>query len=217
MKVIITGTTGMVGKGVLLECLDDERITEVLVVNRSSLNMQHPKLKEIIHKDFHNLSAIKEQLQGYDACFFCLGVSAAGMSEEKYTKLTYDLTIHFAETVVNPNMTFTYVSGAGTDSTEKGRMMWARVKGRTENTLLKMPFKKAYMFRPGAILPKRGVKSKTGLYNFFYVILRPFFPLMAMSASVTDTVKVGKAMIQVALNSNDKTHLENKDINELAG
>ena len=216
MKVIITGSTGMVGKGVLLECLEHPDIEQILVVNTSSSGMQHPKLKEILHKDFFDLSAIKEELQGYDACFFCLGVSAAGMSEEKYNHMTYDLTIHFAETVVNPNMTFIYVSGTGTDSTEQGRMMWARVKGKTENALLKMPFKAAYMFRPGIILPKKGVKSKTGLYNFFYVLFRPLYPLMAMLPSVTNTIKVGKAMINVALNGSDKTHLENKDINELA-
>lgn len=216
LKVIITGSTGMVGKGVLLECLEHPGVEEVLVVNRQSVNMQHPKLKELIHKDFYDLSNISGQLQGYNACFFCLGISAAGMSEEKYTRLTYDLTMHFAETVVHPEMIFTYVSGTGTDSTEKGRIMWARVKGRTENALLKMPFKAAYMFRPGVILPKRGVKSKTKLYNFFYVLLRPIFPLMAKMPSVTDSVKVGKAMIQVALHGSDKQHLENKDINELA-
>lgn len=216
LKVIITGSTGMVGKGVLLECLEHPGVEEVLVVNRQSINMQHPKLKELIHKDFYDLSNIREELQGYNACFFCLGVSAAGMSEEKYTRLTYDLTMHFAETVVHPEMIFTYVSGTGTDSTEKGRIMWARVKGRTENALLKMSFKAAYMFRPGVILPKRGVKSKTKLYNFFYVLLRPIFPLMAKMPSVTDSVKVGKAMIQVALHGSDKQHLENKDINELA-
>ena len=138
----------MVGKGVLLECLEDENISEVLLVNRQPIGMQHPKLKELIHKDFYELSPIKERLQGYDACFFCLGVSVIGMTEEQYSRVTHDLTIHFAETVINPGMTFIYVSGTGTDSTEQGRSMWARVKGRTENALLKMPFKAAYMFRP---------------------------------------------------------------------
>lgn len=206
----------MVGKGVLLECLDHPEVAEVLVINRSSIGMQHPKLKELIHKDFHNLRSVKEQLQGYNACFFCLGVSVAGMSEEKYTRLTYDLTTHFAETVINPDMTFIYVSGSGTDSSEQGRMMWARVKGKTENALLNMPFRAAYMFRPGVILPKKGVKSKTGLYNFFYMLFRPLFPLMAKSSAVTDSIKVGKAMIAVAVDGSDKKHLENKDINELA-
>ncbi len=206
----------MVGKGVLLECLEDDNISEVLLVNRQPIGMQHPKLKELIHKDFYDLSAIKDQLQGYDACFFCLGVSAIGMTEEQYSRVTFDLTIHFAETVINPGMTFIYVSGTGTDSTEKGRSMWARVKGRTENALLKMPFKAAYMFRPGLILPMKGIKSKTVWYNAAYVVLRPFFPLMRKSASVTDTISVGKAMINVALHGSDKKHLENKDINEVA-
>lgn len=216
MKVIITGTTGMVGKGVLYECIDNSNITEVLVVNRSSIDMQHPKLKEILHKDFYDLSSIKGQLQGYDACFFCLGVSVVGLSEEQYLRTTYDLTLHFAETVINPNMVFTYVSGTGTDSTEKGRTMWARVKGKTENALLKMPFKAAYMFRPGIILPMKGIKSKTPLYNAAYVILRPFFGLMKNMASVTDTTRVGLAMINAALHGSKKTHFENMDINELA-
>ena len=217
LKVIITGTTGMVGKGVLLECLEHPEVSEVLIINRSSIGMQHPKLKEFIHKDFYNLQPVREQLQGYDACFFCLGVSSVGMSEEAYTKPTYDLTMHFAETVINADMTFIYVSGSGTDSTEKGSVMWARVKGKTENALLKMPFKAAYMFRPGVILPVKGVKSKTPLYNFFYVIMRPLFPLMSKMNSVTDSAKVGQAMINVALHGSDKVHLENKDINELTG
>lgn len=207
----------MVGKGVLLECLDHPEIAEVLVVNRSTLGMTHPKLKELLHKDFYDLSAIKNQLQGYDACFFCLGVSSVGMSEEEYTKPTYDLTLHFAQMVINPNMIFTYVSGTGTDSTEKGRTMWARVKGKTENALLAMPFKKAYMFRPGVILPMKGIKSKTRWYQFMYDLLRPLFPLMMKSSSVTDTTRVGQAMINAALYGSSKTHLENKDINELAG
>ena len=215
IRVIITGATGMVGKGVLLECLEHTGVSEVLLVNRQPIGMQHPKLKELIHKDFYDLRAIKEQLQGYDACFFCLGVSAIGMSEEQYTRVTYDLTMHFAETVVHPGMTFIYVSGTGTDSTEQGRSMWARVKGRTENALLKMRFKASYMFRPCIILPMKGIKSKTGWYNAAYVVLRPFFPLMRKSAMVTDTVRVGKAMIEVALHGSDKKHLENRDINEV--
>ena len=171
MKVIITGTTGMVGKGVLLECLEHPAITGVLLVNRRPVGVQHPKLKEVIHKDFYDLSPVKAQLQGYDACFFCLGVSVVGLTEEQYTKTTYDLTLHFAETVINPRMTFIYVSGTGTDSSEQGRTMWARIKGRTENALLKMPFKAAYMFRPGIILPMKGVRSATSWYNAITAIL----------------------------------------------
>lgn len=215
LRVIITGTTGMVGKSVLLECLEHPQVAEVLVVNRSPIGMTHPKLKEVIHKDFHDLSAIKGLLQGYNACFFCMGVSVVGLNEEQYTRITYDLTTHFAQTVINPDMVFCYVSGTGTDSTEKGRSMWARVKGRTENALLKMPFKAAYMFRPGLILPMKGIKSKTGWYNAAYVLMRPFFSLMMKSASVTDTIRVGKAMINVALKGSSKKHLENKDINEV--
>ncbi|MCB9045164.1 MAG: NAD-dependent epimerase/dehydratase family protein [Chitinophagales bacterium] len=216
MKVIVTGTTGMVGKGVLLECLDHPEVAEVLVVNRSSIGMNHPKLKELIHKDFYDLSSIKDRLQGYDACYFCLGVSVIGLSEQEYTRITYDLTMHFAQTVINPGMTFIYVSGTGTDSTEDGKTMWARIKGRTENALLRMPFRKAYMFRPGIILPVKGVRSKTGWYNAIYNIMRPFFPLLRRSGSVTDTEKVGLAMINITLHDSDKLHLENKDINELA-
>lgn len=207
----------MVGKGVLLECLEHPQVEEVLVVNRSTIGMQHPKLQEIIHKDFHDLSAIKSQLQGYNACFFCMGVSVVGMTEEQYTDVIYNITRHFAGAVINPDMTFIYVSGAGTDSTEKGRTMWARVKGRAENAVLKMPSKKAYMFRPGLILPMKGIRSKTGWYNTAYFFMRPFFSLMKNSASVTDTVRVGQAMINVALHGSDKVYFENKDINEAAG
>lgn len=215
-KVIITGTTGMVGKGVLLECLDHPEVEEVLVVNRHTIDMEHPKLKEVIHKNFDDLSEIKAQMQGYNACFFCLGVSAIGLSETEYNSITHDLTIHFAETVINDEMVFTYVSGQGTDSTEEGRMMWARVKGKTENDLLKMPFKAAYMFRPGVILPKRGVKSATKWYNALYVVTKPLFPLLAKLSSVTTSIKVGKAMISVALHGYPKQHLENKEINDAA-
>lgn len=215
IKVIVTGTTGMVGKGVLLECLEHPQVKEVLIVNRRSLGMQHPKLKELVHKDFHNLHAVREQLQGYDACFFCLGVSVVGLTEEQYSRTTYDLTLHFAEMVINPGMSFIYVSGSGTDSTEKGRSMWARIKGRTENALLKMPFKKAYMFRPGIILPMKDVKSATGWYNAIYVILRPFYPLLRKSKSVIDTEKIGRAMIEVTLHGSDKVYFENRDINEV--
>jgi hypothetical protein len=218
IKAIITGTTGMVGMGVLLECLDHPDVEKVLVINRTSINMIHPKLTEIIHADFYSLSSISDKLSGYNACFFCLGVSSAGMNEETYSKLTYDLTINFANEVIkhNSGMTFNYVTGAGCDSTEKGRIMWARVKGRTENSILAMPFKSAYMFRAGAIIPEKGVKSSTALYNAIYVILRPFFPLMKRMKSITTSVKLGKAMINSVLNGCDKTHLENQDINTLA-
>ena len=220
IKVIITGATGMVGKGVLLECLDSDSIDSVLVINRRSIDMEHEKLKELILQDFYDLSPIEDQLKGYDACFFCLGTSAYRMSEEDYTKITYDLTLHFANILLNlnPEMTFCYVSGQGTDSTEKSRMMWANVKGKTENALLSMPFKKAYMFRPGFIQPMRGIKSSTKMYNTMYAIMKPFVPLLKLffSNSMTNTDRVGKAMINSVTIGYDKTYLDNKDINQLA-
>jgi len=208
----------MVGKGVLLECLENYNISDILIVNRSNIGVENSKLKEIIHKDFFDLSSIEKELLNYDACFFCLGTSAVGKSEEEYTKITYDLTKHWCDTLyrLNPNMVFNYVSGTGTDSSEKGRSMWARVKGKTENYILNKGFKAAYMFRPGIILPEKGVKSSTNWYQFFYIILRPFFPLMKKMKSVTTSVNVGKAMINSLFVGYDKKHLENKDINNLA-
>jgi len=169
-NVIITGATGMIGKGVLLECLDSDLISEVLVIGRNSIGMQHPKLKELVHRDFSNFSDVRSQLAGYDACFFCLGISAAGLNEEQYKRITYNFTLALAKTLfeLNPQMTFNYVSGQGTDSSEKSRMMWARVKGKTENDLLTMGFKHAFMFRPGMIIPLRGIKSRTKSYQFMY-------------------------------------------------
>ena len=220
LKVVITGATGMVGKGVLLECLDSENIDSVLLINRRSIDMEHDKLKEIVHQDFYDLSSIEDQLKGYDACFFCLGVSAYRMSEEDYTKITYDLTLHFANTLIklNPEITFCYVSGQGTDGSEEGRIMWARVKGKTENAILGMPFKKSYMFRPGFIQPLRGIKSSTKMYNTMYAIINPFMPVLKLlfAKSITNTDRVGKAMINSVTIGYDKTHLDNKDINQLA-
>ena len=176
MKVIIFGATGMIGSGVLQECLDDPAIRSALVLGRSTCRVQHEKLREIIRPDFFDYSEIEEELGGYDACFFCLGVSAARMSEEDYHRLTYELTMAAAETLValNPEMTFCYVSGQGTDSTEGGRFMWARVKGKTENHLLRLPFKAAYMFRPGYIQPTKGLRNS---YRF-YKLMAPFYPLL---------------------------------------
>lgn len=155
MKVIITGASGMVGKGVLLESLDHNEVTDVLSLGRSKLDLTHPKLKQLIHADFSDYSAIKSQLEGYDACFFCMGISAAGLNEEQYTEITYNYTLALAKTIrqLNSNFTFTYVSGEGTDSTERSRMMWARVKGKTEKDLIKLGFKQAFMYLPGAIIP----------------------------------------------------------------
>ncbi len=218
LNVIITGATGMVGKGVLLECIDSPDVESILLINRSPVDVMHPKVKEIIHKDFFDLSSVRDQLTGYNACFFCLGVSSVGMKEADYKRFTYDLTLGFAKVVLflNPDMTFCYVSGAGTDSSEKGKSMWARVKGKTENDLLSLGFKATYMFRPGYIHPMRGIKSKTPLYNAFYVVLKPLYPLLKrMPKYVTDNAAIGRAMIAVARNGYTKRVLESIDINSI--
>lgn len=218
MKVIITGSSGMVGKATLLECIDSKHVEEVLLINRTLIKMSHPKIKEIIHKDFSDFSIVKDDLIGYDACFHCMGVSALGLSEEQYSHYTFDMTMALAKTLheLNPNMVFNYVTGAGADSSEKGNIMWARVKGRTENGILELGFKDAYAFRPGAILPEKGVKSKTKLYNYIYIITKPFYPLMKKMKSVTLSSKVGIAMINSVLYPQEKKHLEVYDINKLA-
>lgn len=217
-NVIITGSTGMVGKAVLLEALEDERIEKVLIINRNPLGLSHPKLQEIILKDFAKVETIEENLSNYDACFYCMGVSVIGLNEEKYTEITFSITKAFAELLykLNPEMVFNYVSGTGTDSSEKGSSMWARVKGKTENMVLNQGFKDAYAFRPGVILPEKGIKSKTGWYNFFYVISRPIFPFLKRSKNITTSTKLGKAMINTLFYPVDLKHLENKDINQLA-
>jgi len=215
-KVIITGSTGMVGKGVLLECLDHQTIDEVLVIGRNSVEIKHPKLKELIHKEFSNFSDVQDQLFGYDACYYCLGISAAGLNEEQYTKISYDFTMALAKTLYkrNPDMTFVYVSGQGTDSTERGRMMWARVKGKTENDILKLGFKQAFAFRPGAIIPLRGIKSRTKAYQFMYDYFMWLVKgIKAISPnSVVDTTHIGLAMINAMLKGYDKKVLTPKDI-----
>jgi uncharacterized protein YbjT (DUF2867 family) len=219
MDVLIFGATGMVGQGVLRECLLDPRVRSVLVVGRSSLGQQHPKLREIVVQNLFDLSALDADLATIDACFFCLGVSSAGMSEERYTRVTYDLTIAVAERLarLNPAMTFVYVSGMGTDSTERGRRMWARVKGRTENALLRLPFRGAYMFRPAAIIPQHGITSRTRWYRLLYAAIRPLWPLLRRLAPdyVTTTERVGQAMIDVAADGAPKQVIENPDINRL--
>lgn len=218
MKVIITGSTGMVGKGVLLECLDDDRISAVLLVNRSRIDIKHPKIKEIIHKNFTDLSTIQHDLKNYNACFHCMGVSSAGMKEEQYFELTFTITESLVNVLYNfnPNMTFIYVSGDGTDSTENSKTMWARVKGKTENLILNKGFKDAYAFRPGIILPERGVKSKTKLYNSLYILMRPIFPILKKMKSVTTSQNIGKAMIGLTLNSKQVKILSGSDINQAA-
>lgn len=209
----------MVGKGVLLECLESPEIESVLVVNRRPLEVQHPKLKEILLTDMEKVEPIQEQLKGHDACFFCMGISSFRLSEEEYTRITYDITLNFAKTFLkeNSNSIFCYVSGEGTLSSEKGKIMWARVKGRTENDLLKMPFKKAYMFRPGFIQPLKGIRSRTKLYNAIYFIFKPLYFLLKLSPKlVTNTTNVGLAMINILSKLPDIKILKNKEINELA-
>jgi uncharacterized protein YbjT (DUF2867 family) len=220
MNVILFGATGMVGQGVLRECLLDPSVQQLLSIVRTPTNQQSPKLLELVHSDFFDYSTIESQLTGFDACFFCLGVSSAGIDEAKYTHLTHDLTLAAASTLarLNPQMTFIYVSGAGTDSTERGHSMWARVKGRTENDILKLPFRAAYMFRPGAIQPLHGIRSKTKLYQFFYNILNPIFPILraAFPRHITTTEQVGRAMLNVTKNGFPKPVLEPADIAQAA-
>ncbi|HPG07785.1 MAG: NAD-dependent epimerase/dehydratase family protein [Saprospiraceae bacterium] len=218
LRVFITGSTGMVGQAVLLECLESPDIERVLVINRRPLGIAHPKLEELIHSDLGNLDAFIPKLLGWDACFYCLGVSSAGMKEEAYTRITFDYTIHCADVCLkaNPNMVFCYVSGAGTDSTEEGRSMWARVKGRTENALLAMPFQAVYLFRPGYIQPMKGIRSRTPGYNALYTIFKPFYPLLKhLPKWVTSTDQIGKAMIRVTLSGYKQPVLESIDINTL--
>jgi uncharacterized protein YbjT (DUF2867 family) len=219
MKVLLFGATGMVGQGVLRECLFDPGVQQILSIVRTPTNQQNPKLRELIHTDFFDYSTIEPELTGLDACFFCLGVSSAGMDEAKYKHLTYDLTLAAAATLVrlNPQMTFLYVSGAGTDSTERGRSMWARVKGKTENDLLKLSFRAAYMFRPGVIQPLHGIRSKTKLYQTFYTVLNPILPLLksAFPQLITTTEQLGRVMLYVAKHGFPKPILESKDINSL--
>ena len=216
INAIITGATGMVGEGVLHECLQDPLVGSVLVVNRKPCGIVHPKLKEILHADFFDLSAIEAGLTGYNACYFCLGVSSIGMKKEEYYRLTYTLTLHVAETLskLNPDMVFCYVSGMGTDSSEKGRSAWARVKGRTENHLFQLPFKAVYAFRPGYIHPTKGLKRTQPLSKYLtwlYPVLRAVFPNSACTLK-----QLGLAMIHIANRGYPKKIIEVKDIIALA-
>lgn len=215
---MITGSTGMVGKAVLLECLESEKISEILIINRSSLDMKHSKLKEVLLKDFMQFESIKEDLKGYDACFHCMGVSASGLSEEKYTALTFGITKNLVDTLyeINPKMQFSYISGQGTDSSEKGNVMWARVKGKTENYILNKGFSKSLMFRAGIIIPEKGLKSNTSLYNTIYTLTKPFYGLLKKSKHICTSTKIGLAMIASLYNQTDKKHLENAEINQLS-
>ena len=216
MKVILFGATGMVGQGCLRECLIDADVESVLAVGRSPTGQRHAKLREIVHDDFLDFSAIESRLAGFDACFFCLGVSSVGMSEERYRHLTYDITMAAARTLskLNPEMVFIYVTGRGTDSSEQGRLMWARIKGKTENDLLKLPFKAAYMFRPAGIQPLHGIRSKTAWVQGIYVAAAPLLALLNRVAPkyMTTTEQVGRAMIRVARDGFPRPVLESEDI-----
>ncbi|WP_088066885.1 Rossmann-fold NAD(P)-binding domain-containing protein [Gottfriedia luciferensis] len=218
MKILLFGATGMVGQSVLFECLKDPSVQSVYSVGRSVTGIKDEKLHEIKHTNLFNLTEIENKLTGFDACFFCLGVSSFRMTEEDYRKITYELTLSIANTLckLNPQMTFIYVTGSGTDRTESGRTMWARVKGKTENDLLKLPFKAAYMFSPGGIIPQKNVKSKTKLYQFVYDITKPFYPLLkkAFPNSITSSEQIGRAMINIARDGYTSPIIEARDINK---
>ena len=219
MKVILFGATGMVGHGVLKECLSDPQVSEILSVARKNSGIKQAKLREIEHQDFTNFENLEKELTGFDACFFCLGVSSAGMTEPAYRHVTYDFTLAAAQTLarLNPSMTFIYVSGEGTDETEKGGVMWARVKGETENALLRLPFKAAYMFRPGYIQPLDGIVSKQKLYRAIYAVAAPLYPFLKLlfPRFVTNTRQIGLAMILVAKQGAPKKILATADINRI--
>ncbi|MEP3388376.1 MAG: NAD-dependent epimerase/dehydratase family protein [Reichenbachiella sp.] len=214
LKIILTGATGMVGEGVLHECLQHPNVEKVLLINRKPCGVSDKKLTEVIHGDFMDLTPIESQLSGYNACFFCLGVSSFNMKEDQYQSLTYDLTLNVAEKLLSANkgMTFCYVSGAGTDSTENGKQMWARVKGKTENDLMKLPFRKAYMFRPGYLQPTKGLKNHQTFYSwigFLYPLLKVLFPKY-----VSTLKELGLAMINITISQPEKQIIEVPDIVE---
>jgi uncharacterized protein YbjT (DUF2867 family) len=220
MKVILFGATGMVGQGVLKACLADPQISEVLSIVRRVSGLHHDKFREIEHQDFTAFESLEKELTGFDACFFCLGVSSAGMTEAAYRYVTYDFTLAAAQILarLNPSMTFIYVSGEGTDETEKGRVMWARVKGETENALSRLPFKAAYLFRPGYIQPLDGIVSNQKIYRLVYAVMAPLFPLWKrlFPKFVTTTRQIGLAMILVAKQGAPKKILATADINQIA-
>jgi uncharacterized protein YbjT (DUF2867 family) len=217
MKVILFGATGMIGQGVLRECLLSPDVQLVQTIGRSATGREHQKLREIVRRNLSDFSDMAADLTGFDACFFCLGVSSAGMKEEDYERVTYGITLAAAKTLaqLNPDMTFIYVSGMGTDSTEQGRIMWARVKGKTENALLRLPFKAVYLFRPAFIQPLHGIKSRTKIYRMMYAFSAPLFPVLnaIFPHYLTTTEKIGRAMINVSMRGYSKQILEARDIN----
>jgi uncharacterized protein YbjT (DUF2867 family) len=215
INAIIFGATGHIGQGVLIECLEHPDVKSILIIVRKSCGIEHGKVREIIHEDFHDYKSIEDKLSGYNACFFCLGTSSMRMKEEDYRRITQEFAVEAAEVLSRQNndMTFCFISGAGTDETEKSRMMWARVKGRTENALKEFPFKSLYLMRPAYIQPMKGVKSSLKMYN----IMGPLYPVwrFLFPKGVTNTVEVGQAMINAVLHGYDKQTLENSDIIKL--
>jgi uncharacterized protein YbjT (DUF2867 family) len=219
MRVVLFGATGMVGQGVLRECLEDAGVELVLAVGRAQAGVENPKLREMVHKDLWNYEGAEGRLTGFDACFFCLGVTSVGMNEGDYTGVTYGITVAAAETLarLNPQMTFIFVSAMGADSSERGRTMWARVKGKAENAVMRMPFRAAYVFRPGFIQPLHGIRSRTAAYRILYVLFAPLMPLLrrAFPNQVLTTEDIGRAMLQVVRNGAPKRVLEPPDIRAL--
>ena len=220
MKVVLFGATGMVGQGVLRECLLDPGVERVLAVVRTPMDQRHEKLRDLVVRDFLDFSPVERELAGYDACFFCLGVTSAGMNEEDYRRITYDVTMSAATILarLNPGLTFVFVSGAGADSSESGRVMWARIKGKAENAILRTPFKASYVFRPAYIQPRHGIQSRTRLYRILYLAIAPLYPLLKtlFPRRVTTTEQMGQAMIAVVRRGAPKRLLESADINAAA-
>jgi len=220
MNVLIFGATGMVGQGVLRECLLANDVARVTAVGRTATGVQHPKLRDLLVPDLMNYAQVEGELRGYDACYFCLGVSSAGMDEAQYSRITYDLTLAAAAVLarLNPQMTFVYVSGTGTDSTERGSVMWARVKGRTENALRRLPFKGVYLFRPGVIQPLNGARSKTRVYAVAYMLIGWSIPLLRamFPRRIVTTESVGQAMLAVTRHGAPQAILEPGDIYDAA-
>lgn len=219
MKILIFGATGMVGQGALRECLLADDVTLVQTVGRTATGQQHSKLRELVRQDLFDYAGVDAELENFDACFFCIGVTSSGMDEAQYTRLTHDLTLAAAQVLarLNPQMTFVYVSGAGADSSETSTTMWARVRGRLENALRRLPFKAVYVFRPAIIQPLHGIRSKTGSYRWFYTLSRPLLPLLRamMPNTVLSTEIVGRAMLAVARHGAPKALLEAADISAL--
>ena len=220
INALITGSTGMVGKSVLLSCLDNPNIESVLILNRTAIGIKHEKLKEIILTDFYDLSSVKSELKGYNACFYCLGVSSSVVSGDEYKKITYDMTMHFAETLtqLNDDLTFCYVSGIGTDTKEKSKMNWANVKGKVENDLLAISKMKTYLIRLGMLYPAVGIRSKTKSFDIMYRLLRPLLYLykIILPKGIITSENFGQALINTSLYGYEKKYLWNKDLNKLA-